>query len=132
MTVQKMNPEIKKRWVEELRSGDYVQGQVSLKACSTEDDTGICRYCCLGVLCQIYADANKVDWDLPRLNERTGKTVFTLLGHESGLPDAVLEWAGLSPEDALVAISSSLCLSDLNDSHCKSFREIADVIEDTL
>lgn len=47
-----MNPEIKTKWVEALRSGKYKQGKKSLR--SREGD----KYCCLGVLCDLYA-ANK-------------------------------------------------------------------------
>ena len=41
-----MKPELKKQWVEALRSGKYEQGEKTLK---TPDD----KFCCLGVLCDI-------------------------------------------------------------------------------
>lgn len=40
-----MNPEIKTKWLEALRSGKYKQGKNFLRI---ED-----RFCCLGVLCDI-------------------------------------------------------------------------------
>lgn len=50
MTVyEKMDPEIKARWVEALRSGVFTQGQSRLR-----DDTGDeVKHCCLGVLCAL-------------------------------------------------------------------------------
>lgn len=47
MSYKKMDPEMKKRWVEALRSGKYKQG----KGCLHDEvhDT----YCCLGVLNEI-------------------------------------------------------------------------------
>jgi hypothetical protein len=41
----KMDPELKVKWLEALRSGDFPQGQGALH------DNG--KYCCLGVLAQI-------------------------------------------------------------------------------
>lgn len=41
-----MDEQIKKQWVEALRSGKYKQGKKCLRS---ESDT----YCCLGVLCDI-------------------------------------------------------------------------------
>lgn len=40
-----MTPELKQRWVDALRSGDYQQGQSYLA------NNG--SYCCLGVLCEV-------------------------------------------------------------------------------
>ena len=40
-----MDAQLKRRWIEALRSGEYEQGTDSLQ----EDN----RYCCLGVLCSI-------------------------------------------------------------------------------
>lgn len=46
-----MNPEIKKKWIEALESGEYTQGQGYLKRRGLDD--GVVRHCCLGVLCEI-------------------------------------------------------------------------------
>ena len=40
-----MNKEVKKKWVDALRSGEYAQGRSSLR----DHD----EYCCLGVLCEL-------------------------------------------------------------------------------
>lgn len=49
----KIDPELKARWVAELRSGKYVQGTGRLKKYVGNEDK-IC-HCCLGVLCEIIA-----------------------------------------------------------------------------
>lgn len=41
-----------KKWIKALRSGEYAQGRLDLKA----DRNGVVRYCCLGVLCEILKD----------------------------------------------------------------------------
>lgn len=43
---QKIDPELKRKWVEALRSGKYPQGYTRLK-------TGDGRYCCLGLLTEL-------------------------------------------------------------------------------
>lgn len=73
-----MNPEIKAKWLEALRSGKYRQCRGILKA-----DTG--AYCCLGVLREIvepgsassYADHNKL------LTEEFLSSVGLTIGDES-------------------------------------------------
>lgn len=46
MSAPKMDPKVKARWVEALRSGKYGQGVGMLR-----DKDG--HYCCLGVLCEV-------------------------------------------------------------------------------
>lgn len=47
----KLDPELKSKWVAELRSGKYVQGAGRLK--KQIEDTEVVCHCCLGVLCEI-------------------------------------------------------------------------------
>lgn len=49
VVTQKMDPELKGKWVEALRGGDYKQGLGQLRA-STNSAS---YYCCLGVFCEI-------------------------------------------------------------------------------
>lgn len=51
----KLNPEVKAEWLKRLRSGEYTQGGGKLR-------DGLNRYCCLGVLCDIAADADILVW----------------------------------------------------------------------
>lgn len=48
----KIDPELKAKWVAELRSGKYKQANGRLK---TYDSEGEICHCCLGVLCEIVA-----------------------------------------------------------------------------
>jgi len=50
-----MNQEIKAKWLEALRSGEYKQGMKKLKSGD--------NFCCLGVLCDIYRkETGKGEW----------------------------------------------------------------------
>ncbi|NJO64367.1 MAG: hypothetical protein HC836_41225 [Richelia sp. RM2_1_2] len=132
-----MNQEVKKRWVEALRSGKYKQGE----QCLTQiDDDGQRLYCCLGVLCDLAAK------ELPDLEkgekevhlEMRGKPVKAVMyGTEnevSILPRKVIEWAGLSDPNPRVKTNNEnkFMLSELNDSMKYKFNQIADLIEKQL
>lgn len=148
---ERMNPEIKARWVAALRSGQYRQGKGRL-CCEMG---GGSSYCCLGVLCEIAVqdgivqriEANGVQYGKPGTDDIDGTI----------LPQAVAGWAQLAadgfiqrrtwaecPNGAIsggVPCEKSNCvacrnvsLTSLNDSlpgkydfHC-----IADVIETWL
>jgi hypothetical protein len=108
-----MNPEVKRRWVEALRSGEYKQGFRKLR----EGD----RFCCLGVLSDLY---NSESW------KRCSDDFFIFRDSEYGqsqgfkVPHAVKVWAGLDIGDAGILASN-------NDRGC-SFPQIADYIEREL
>jgi hypothetical protein len=103
-----MNPEVKKVWISALRSGKYAQTQGSLR----QGD----RYCCLGVLCDLYPDPAGGHWG--------GDYVKRFLGNTGSPPTKVCEWAGTTaPEED--------CLIDKNDSG-QTFDDIADYIERKL
>lgn len=121
-----MNPEIKRRWIERLRSGQYRQGKNLLH--NPGDDT----YCCLGVLCEIAVE----DGVITKNGERLG-TVFG--DSTTFLSSAVLQWADLNPAYPGVAItdpessnSSLTSLAYMNDDRGLDFNEIADIIEEQL
>lgn len=107
-----MNPEVKKLWLEALRSGKYEQGRGKLR--STDN-----KFCCLGVLCDI---SNLGVWE-------GGRFVY-YLGSGGILPTAVMVWAGLDDVDP--KIDSSVRSIEANDMFRKSFAEIADLIERNL
>jgi len=100
-----MNPEIKKQWVEALRSGRYTQGWRRLR---NQND----QYCCLGVLCDIVAP----DAWVARSNGYESDFRFAVL------PPRVFEIAKLT-------VSNEEMLIRMNDMLGKSFAEIADYIE---
>ena len=75
-----MKDNIKIRWVEALRGGDFQQAQGVL----ANGDGG---YCCLGVLTSLYADEQGLD-----ANDR--HKLFHVVNSQT-LPTVVCEWAGL-------------------------------------
>jgi hypothetical protein len=134
-----MNPEIKRKWVEALRSGRFRQGQGFLKKDDVIYDpndpldvppTPVQTYCCLGVLCELAAEEGV----LPG----TGKTSPTDRRYHYGaehdlrwsdLPIAVQEWAGTDRSDPIVPGHGRL--STLNDNG-SDFEYIANLIESYL
>ncbi len=139
--MSKMNPEIKTRWVTALRSGEYAQAKNALR-----NDKG---FCCLGVLCDVYAKANNKQWEHSPTSNK--KKLYGTGGFEV-LPDTVSTWAGLdtlpwaqvnnpvvkvpaerlSLQTAGVDKLVSLPLAQLNDIEGFAFSEIADLIEEQL
>jgi len=110
-----MNPDIKKQWVEALRSGRFIQTDGMLRDMES-------KFCCLGVLCDI-VDPN--GW-----NYNSGEG-FKHCGL-SGLPSQdILTSVGLDDDVART-------LSEMNDGIDQSrdtrhtFVEIADYIEANL
>ncbi len=121
-----MNPEIKKRWVEALRSGEYRQGTHALKQV-VYDATGeqYVKYCCLGVLCDLHQKATALSlW-----RSDTQRGVQTYCDSLCYLPCDVFAWAGLQSHDPMVEDSSLSCL---NDAGGFTFDMIADKIEEHL
>ena len=108
-----MKKRIRNLWVKALRSGKYRQGTAGLRA---ED-----MFCCLGVLCDLHAQAAFVSWDY---DEKTG--IFRYLGESIVLPAEVCDWAGL--DDANPAVPK-LFLTTHNDTGRRSFRRLALLIE---
>lgn len=104
-----MIPEIKAKWLEALRSGEYKQGRVRLR-------TGESKFCCLGVLTDLYIKETPAPkWGEGELNPSC-----------CYLPNEVMKWADLrsvNPSDA-----EGMFLSDHNDEGL-DFQTIADIIE---
>ena len=113
-----MISEIKKKWVEALRSGKYKQGFSRLKYNNGED----VRYCCLGVLCEI---SGRGSWNENNIY------VTPTAAEKLGLPLEVIQWAGLAGDDADPYIGVEHA-SVWNDSRGHSFEQIADLIEEHL
>ena len=110
----------RKKLVEALRSGEYVQARDSLRS-----EGG---YCCLGVACEIYRqEEGGPDWDYYQAHWSYG-------GHSHNLPERVRRWLDFKRSGGLFSEpfqrDSKLVesLLDMNDSGM-SFAEIADVIE---
>jgi hypothetical protein len=133
-----MDKVIKARWIQALLSGDYEQGQHSLR-----DSEG--KFCCLGVLCDLYSqeDDKEARWEKSD-GQFNGKYRFKVVeedyGHSGVLPLAVSEWAGLTSDNVDYDSGSPMVvmgdgymksLASMNDSG-DSFGDIADHIEESL
>ena len=114
-----MNQDIKRRWVEALRSGQYKQGRHRLCNAGVPDNS----FCCLGVLTDLYAKDHGEEWKRSRdLN------YFTLNGEAGTLSPSVVEWAGLDDCCPRTEFESLAILNDRG----MPFTEIADLIEQHL
>lgn len=114
-SMKPMNPKVKKLWIEALRSGKYKQGIKRLRTVKN-------RYCCLGVLCDLYAKEHGKRWSRDTMGE-------WVLGMERDYPpDSVIEWAGTKHIGKKIAGRD---LAEHNDTG-KTFLEIADLIEKHL
>lgn len=103
--------ELRKKWVEALRSGEYKQGRICL--CNNN------RYCCLGVLCDV-AGADFIVY-------QHSSGVRQYEGFCSQLSTRLMERVGLSTPFGSFGYRKSLI--ELNDRDKKTFKEIADIIE---
>lgn len=121
----KMNPKVKARWVAALRSGEYKQTKSELK-----DGQG--GFCCLGVLCDIYAkDNGRKRWSVAQLSDKADGE-FALSYLDQGVPAAVVAiWAGLDYDQEIRIGQRCETLYDHNDDG-RTFAEIADAIEAQL
>lgn len=117
-----MNAEVKAKWLAALRSGEYKQGTGGLvqNGC----------FCCLGVLCDLYA--KQVGLDAWHDDSFYSDGVFISDegddlrdGNCDFPPNEVVQWAGLASENPNAGKKT---LSVENDDGV-SFAEIADLIE---
>lgn len=120
-----MNQEIKKLWIDGLRSGKYKQGKNRLN----QDN----KFCCLGVLCDIYAKEKNIPWTKKYPEERYLGIYINGLYDAEILPVPVQEWAGLNDGNPPVEYCGDPnTLASLNDTDRLTFLEIADIIEEQL
>lgn len=114
-----MKPEIKAKWLEALRSGNYEQGKGALRRQQS--------FCCLGVLCDLHAKETGEQWEEEAEAEHN---VRMYLGEPNYLPEEVMEWAELQSPNPPVG-ASNLFIANHNDQG-KTFPEIANLIETDL
>ena len=125
-----MNPQVKEKWVNALRSGEYKQDISRLR--SNDGNS----FCCLGVLCDLYAKEHNEDW---QENENVSddeffiKDKFHFDGESEYLPESVVKWAELDGNcpNVFVSSSSEMSLAEINDNGW-SFVEISLEIEKQL
>lgn len=136
-----MDPELKAKWVDALRSGEYPQAQQVLVAID-KDSNEPTGYCCLGVLCKV---RGMLDKDIEKLGQRTDQMGYQVEiepdGYFDGSPE-IGEHLGLSVEtrERLAALNDGEFADgsgpwSTNRSYKvlpKTFAEIADYIEQKL
>jgi|LakMenE01Jun11ns_1017448.scaffolds.fasta_scaffold9843616_2 hypothetical protein len=127
-----MEKALKEKWLEALRSGQYKQTIGVLKM---QSENGDCRYCCLGVLCDVSGEGEWVEGEWIE-----GEWI------ESPLPDAwfcefgytfvdATMTGALSPEFRKrhgIPLKTRDLLIGMNDNKGMSFKEIADWIETNI
>lgn len=128
-----MNPEVKKLWVEALRSGKYEQTTGALESI---DAQGNSSYCCLGVLCHLARERGIVQ---RRVVGPSWDQTANYAGAASVLPGIVEEWAGVSsyqhlpgfdaPRTDKYGDDANVTFMFLNDVKSYTFEQIADVVE---
>lgn len=131
-----MNPEVKQKWIDALRSGKYEQGSEKLRS--------VTGYCCLGVLCDIYAQEHNTQWEFRGDEEINPQSQdYWYFGDQSEfLPESVMNWAELKTPNPNVRVDVEDNedednwyytdeLSNINDSGY-SFNGIANLIEAQL
>jgi len=113
-----MNKEIAKKWVEALRSGNYKQGHCQLR--STDN-----KYCCLGVLCDLYTQATGAQWI------RKDRAEYQIHFDSKILSPSVREWSGMQSTTGRYENLDTCDKTDLtvDNDYGKTFQEIADIIE---
>lgn len=131
----KMNRDIKARWIEALRSGDYPQTREALHrtepGLDSKGKTMPPGFCCLGVLCELAAKEGVIT----SKTFSNGEVEYD--GDSLFLPAPVHEWAELVKDDGLplytgdVLVGEGIWVSSLNDKG-KTFEEIADVVEEKV
>ncbi len=118
-----MNSQVKQQWTTALRSGEYTQGRWNLQ---TEQG-----FCCLGVLCDVYAKETGTEWEVSITDDDEPLTYYSFEGRSTNLPESVVKWAGLDHESPFVKYASGETneLAGLNDQGY-TFEEIAQLIEE--
>jgi hypothetical protein len=136
MLKTKMNPEVKQKWIDALRSDKYEQGSEKLRS--------VTGYCCLGVLCDLYSQEHNTQWEF-RGNDETNlqHQDYWYFGDQSEfLPESVMNWAELKTPNPNVRGDGADNedednwyytdqLSDINDSGY-TFNDLSNLIEAQL
>lgn len=140
-----MNADVANKWIAALRSGAYAQTTGQLRKCGAnwEQEPSDSAFCCLGVLCDVYAQEHAdVKWGEQLTTCRIDRGEL-FMNEEFHLPREVREWAGMSSDNGKLPSEEHVIrldlhnardyavygdnLVDLNDNGCL-FTEIANVI----
>jgi hypothetical protein len=130
---QPMDPVVKSRWLDALRSGDFEQGREFLERVDeTKKFFGLVtkkssKYCCLGVLASIESVPKSVNDSSDVITMRYDFGDFS-----EDLEDGFGSSESMIPEGYLgISYNAAITLADMNDSGA-NFIEIANWIEENL
>lgn len=112
-----MDKRVKRKWLNWLRNGRYLQARETL---CTENKKGENAFCCHGVLCNIHAEETGSYWAF----SVTSKDALSYSNHTIMPPLFIWKWAGLARRHV-----DKLAL--MNDGG-SSFKTIANYIEKNL
>lgn len=108
-----MNPDVKVKWLNLLRSGKYAQGhgQLGVDPLYTDEEGTKPERCCLGVLCEVAVEEGVIQkkvnpygnviYGVNLDDPNVSKDTHTGSDYEAAqyyLPTPVRTWAGLDPE----------------------------------
>ena len=110
-----MNKQIKIKWIKALLLGKYKQGRKKLRTLAN-------KFCCLGVLCDLYKKEKKIKWIKK-------KTEYVILKEGAILPRQVREWAGI---DSDVGDYGTFYYLSADNDNGQKFKTIAKTIEENF
>ncbi len=114
-----LTPQIKEKWVEALRSGQYSQSKATFRAPNVHNDDA--SYCCLGVLCEVLGTGEWGGFDEPDVFYPSDASYYWIDGKRYGGYTA-----------PLLSYRTGVVLAGMNDDSGKNFNEIADWVEENL
>lgn len=134
-----MNPTVKQKWLQALRSGEFEQAHGELKqrreTSKGKPESYTYKFCCLGVLCELHRQMHEgLEWEPPK-ETPTGERY---LDNYEELPQQVAEWAGLNKDVPIEIDDDIIPIYLVNDGMPEagirghSFMEIAEIIEGQL
>lgn len=122
-----MKPELKRRWINALRSRRYKKGTGALHTLgsSRNEDT----FCCLGVLAQLAVEDGVMK---PKIDKDAEVARYGTADHDGTfLPAKICKWAGIPRHSVSATNDIQYLLADQND-HCDSFDDVIPLIEELL
>lgn len=117
-----MNPELKKKWVDALRSGEYAQGKSYLRSRHS--------YCCLGVLADVIIKETDQYYWLRDYNSSVVES-YSFINKKDGCTVGLCKFSPSFRRNYLNSLEQDK-LIELNDNEDLSFNEIADYIETNI
>jgi len=117
-----MNEEVKNKWIEALRSGDYEQGRCAMHRGDT--------FCCLGVLCDVHRKEQlESRGESDAWVEETWEENLSYYHASTILPAEVSRWAGFNSTNPTIEINEKTNTIATHNDTGQSFEVIADAIE---